>query len=98
MADCQQENFYLRCVKIWKEMEKSLICKDTGSPSALFSSQPITNISFLWRVHFSAHANICPIRPVKLRRTVDFQRSKRQYLERPRPLSTVYFYQSTEYQ
>ena len=32
-----------------------------------------------------------------LRETVDFQRPKRQYPERPRPVSTVYFYQS-EYQ
>ena len=26
-----------------------------------------SNISFLWRVHFPAHASICPIRLVKLR-------------------------------
>ena len=44
---------------------------------------------------FSAHASICPIRLVKLRGTVDFHRPKRQYPERPRPVSIVYFYQST---
>ena len=54
-----------------------------------------SNISFLWRVHFSAHESICPIRLVKLRRTVDFQRPKRQYPERPKPVSTVYFQQSS---
>ena len=38
---------------------------------------------------FSAHASTCPIRLVKLRGIVDFQRPKRQYPECPRPLSTV---------
>ena len=62
---CQQENFYLKRVKIWNEME------------SLFPAQ--SNISFLWRVHFLAHASICPIRLVKLRGTVNFQRPERQY-------------------
>ena len=32
-----------------------------------------------WRVHFLAHASISPIRLVKLRGTVNFQRPERQY-------------------
>ena len=55
-----------------------------------FSSQPTANISTLWST-FSAHVSTCPIR------LIDFQRPTRQYPERPRPVSTLYFYQS-EYQ
>ena len=93
VADCQQENFYLKRVKIWNEMEKSLI---QGRRLQRFpASQPIKYFISLWRVHFLAHTSICPIRLVKLRGTVDFQRPKRQYPDGPRPASTVYFYQST---
>ena len=81
MADCQQN-----------EMVKSLI---QGWPLHDFPASQ-SNISTLWST-FSAHASACPIRLVKLRGTVDFQRPKRQYPERPRPVSTVYFCQS-EYQ
>ena len=98
-AHCQQENFYISQVKIRNEMEKS--------PLALAKTQvwrrswrirrlhyfpaSQSNIPFLCKVHFSAHASICPIRLVKLRGTVDFQRPKRQHPEHPRPVSTVYF-------
>ena len=73
-------------------MEKSLI--QGRRLHDFLASQ--SNISTLWST-FLAHASTCPIRLVKLRGTVDFQRPKRQYAERPRPVSTVYFYQS-EYQ
>ena len=72
-------------------MKKSLI--QAGRLRYYPASQ--SNISFPWRVHFSGHASICPIGLVKLRGTVHFQRPKREYPERPRPVYTVYFYQST---
>ena len=75
MADCQQENFYLRWRWRWQRF-----------------FQPANQILHFSRGYiFSAHASICPIRLVKLRGTVDFHRPKRQYPERPRPVSTVYF-------
>ena len=61
-------------------MEKSLI---QGRFHDFLASQ--SNISTLWST-FSAHVSTCPIRLVKLRGTVDFQRPKRQYPERPRPV------------
>ena len=72
-------------------MEKSLIGKDPGSASILLSSPPIKYFISLEGTFFSAHASICPIRLVKLCGTVDFQHPKRQYPERLRPVSTVYF-------
>ena len=72
-------------VKIWNEME------------SLFPA--LSNISFLWRVHFLAHASICPIRLVKLRGTVNFQCPERQYyISCTSDLGQylcVYFYHST---
>ena len=70
-------------------MEKSLI---QGRRLHDFPSQPIKYLNSL--EYISVHSSTCPIRLVKLRGTVDFQRPKRQYPERPRPVSTVYFYQS----
>ena len=70
-------------------MEKSLI---QGRRLHDFPASQ-SNISTLWST-FSAHASTCPIRLIKLRGTVDFQRPKRQYPERPRPVFIVYFYQS----
>ena len=58
-------------------MEKSLI-------QGRRFSQPANQIFQLSGVHFQRmHASTCPIRLVKLRGTVDFQRPKRQYPERP---------------
>ena len=60
------------------------------------ASQPIKYFISLEGTFFSAREDLsCSIRLVKLRETVDFQRPKRQYPERPRPVYTVYFYQST---
>ena len=56
-------------------MEKSLI---QGRFHDFLTSQ--SNISTLWST-FSAHVSTCPIRLVKLRGTVDFQRPKRKYPE-----------------
>ena len=78
-------------------MDKSLIGKDPWLASTLFSSQPIKYFISLEDT-FLAHASICPIRRIKLFGIVDFEHHKRQYLDDLRPVSTVYFYQSTEYQ
>ena len=62
-------------------MEKSLI---QGRRLQYFpASQPMKYFNSLDGT-FSAHASICPIRLMKLRGTVDFQRPKRQYPERPK--------------
>ena len=77
-------------------MEKSLIDEDPGSASTLFSSQPIKYFIYLEGTLFSAREH--PIRLVKLCGTVDFEHPKRKYPEGPMPVSTVHFYQSTQYQ
>ena len=71
-------------------MEKSLI---QGRLHDFPASQ--SNISTLWST-FSAHASAHLSNQVRqiARDSVDFQHPKRQYPERPRPVSTVYFYQS----
>ena len=84
---CQQENFYLRCRELKSGKGESLSSQPASQPIKYF---------FLWRVHFPAHASICPIRLVKLHGTVDFNvlRDNINYPERPRPvsISTVYLY------
>ena len=60
VADCQQENFYLRYVKIWNDMEKSLIGKDSAQGRRLhYFPASQSNVSFLYRVHlFGARENL----------------------------------------
>ena len=58
VADCQQENFYLRSVKILNEMETSLIGEDPGSVSGSFSSQPIKYFMSLEGKVFSAREHL----------------------------------------
>ena len=48
MADCQQENFYLSQVKIWKEMEKSPLALAKTQGRRLHYFQPANQI-----LHFS---------------------------------------------
>ena len=73
--------------KTWNEIEKSLI---QGQRLHDFPANQ-SNILILWSTFFSSR-NTCSIRLVN-----DLQRPKKQYPERPRAVSTVYFHQSTEY-
>ena len=77
-------------------MEKSLIGKDPRSASTLFSSQLIKYFISLAGTFFSAREHLSN-KARQIAWTVDFQHPKRQYPEHPRPVSTVYFYKSTEY-
>ena len=75
-------------------MEKSLI---QGRRLHDFPASQ-SNLSTLWST-FSAHASEhLSNQASQIARAVDFQRPKRQYPERPRRVSTVYFIYQSEYQ